>query len=64
MGTKAEQRRTRLPASHEDEATGLVEILFEEEVEAPCNEYVVMSQERELPALEEYLRECGSRAIH
>ncbi|HET9403286.1 MAG TPA: hypothetical protein VFO57_01750 [Burkholderiales bacterium] len=64
MGTRSEQRRARIPAPHEDKTTGLAEIAFEEEDETPCSEYVVMSQERDLPALEEYLREHGSRTIH
>jgi len=64
MGTKTEQRRIRFPAPHNDDAEMPVEIVFEEEDEAPCSEYVVMSQEPEMPALEEYLRERGTRLIH
>lgn len=64
MGTKTAQHRTLFPEPHEDEATRPVEILFEEEDETPCSEYVVMSQEAGMPALEEYLRESGSRLVH
>lgn len=64
MGTKTEQRRTRFPAPHDDDPKMRVGIVLEEEDEAPCSEYIVMSQESEMPALEEYLRECSSRAIH
>ena len=64
MGTKTEQRRTRFQAAHDDGPRLRVGIVLEEEDETPCSEYVVMSQESGMPALEEYLRECSSRAIH
>jgi hypothetical protein len=64
MKTKTEQRRVRIPAPHCDETDAPFELVLEEEEEAPCREFIVMSQEREIPALEEYLRERGSRTIH
>ncbi|MBI3044622.1 MAG: hypothetical protein HYY78_17530 [Betaproteobacteria bacterium] len=60
MRTKTDQRR-----GHEaDEPAAFI---LDDELEAPCSEYLVMSQERDLPALAEYLhelRESGSRTIH
>lgn len=64
MRTKTDGRQLRFPAAQEDKATEIVELVFEEEDEAPCNEYVVMSHEPEMPALQEYLRELGSQTIH
>lgn len=67
MKTKAETRRMRFPAPHGEELAERLEFALDEEDEAPCNEYIVMSQERELPALQEHLHdlhELGSRAIH
>ena len=64
MGTRTDSKRIRLPAPREDDTDARVELVFEEEDDAPCSEFVVMSQEPELPALEEYLRENGSRTIH
>ena len=57
MRTKTNERRVRFPERYCDDADAPVELVFEEEDEAPCSEYVVMSQEREIPALQEYLRE-------
>jgi len=65
MRTKTEERRIRFPAPREDHREnprGLV--LLEEQEDTPCDDYVVMTQERELPALQEYLRERGTRIIH
>ena len=59
MRTKTDARRVRFPARHEDDAEALVELVFEDEEVAPCNEYIVMSHEGELPALNEYLDELG-----
>ena len=64
MRTKTDIRRVRFPAQHSDATDAPAEIVFEEEDEAPCSKYIVMSQERELPALREYLRECCARTIH
>ncbi len=67
MKTKTETRRIRFPAPRGDEPVERLEFVLDEEEEAPCSEYVVMSQERELPALQEHLHdlhELGSRTIH
>ena len=64
MRSKSESQRVRSPAPHDDYADAPIELVFDEEDEAPCSEYVVMSQESEMPALEEYLRERGARTIH
>ena len=62
MRTKTDQRRARYPAPHRDrEDLALLPAL---EDEAPCSNCVVMSQASGMPALEEYLRELGSRTIH
>ena len=67
MKTRTDSRRTastELP--HDTHAEEILVFVYndEEEDEAPCSEYVVMSQESEMLALEEYLRERGARTIH
>lgn len=67
MKTKVETRRIRFLAPRGDEPVERLEFVLDEEEEAPCSEYIVMTQERELPALQEHLRnlhELGSRRIH
>lgn len=64
MRTKTNQRQVRFSEPQCDDAIEPIELVFEEEDEAPCREYVVMSQVSEMPALEEYLRERGARTIH
>ncbi len=67
MKTKTETRHIRFPAPRGDQPVERLEFALDEEEEAPCNEYIVMSQERELPALREHLHEpleLGSRTIH
>ena len=64
MKTKAESRRTRFLAPCEIHGREPAVIVFDEEEHVPSSEHVVMDQARELPALQEYLREYGSRAIH
>lgn len=64
MGTRTDTKRIRFPAPQVDDTDARAELVFEEVDEAPCSEFVVMSQEPEMPALEEYLRERGSRTIH
>lgn len=64
MTAKTNERRVRFPAPFCDDTDAPIELVFEEEIEAPCSEYVIVSQEPEMPALEEYLRERGSRTIH
>jgi hypothetical protein len=64
MSTKTHQRQVRFPDPQCDDANEPIELVFEEDDEAPCSEYIVMSQESEIPALEEYLRERGARTIH
>lgn len=67
MRTRTNAHRVRFPAPRGDEPVERLEFVLDEEEEAPCNEYIVMSQERELPALQEYLHdllELGSRTIH
>ncbi|MDH3288909.1 MAG: hypothetical protein OEP48_14470 [Betaproteobacteria bacterium] len=59
MKTRTSERRIRFPGPCADEGEEPIEFVFEEEDEAPCSEYIVISQERELPALQEYLRERG-----
>ena len=54
MKAKTETCRIRFPAPHGDEPAERLEFVLDEEEEAPCSEYIVMSQERELPALQEY----------
>lgn len=61
MKTKTETCRIRFPALRGDEPAERLEFVLDEEEEAPCSEYIVMSQERELPALREYLRASCSR---
>lgn len=64
MRTKTGTRRVRFPAPHEDSGEEPVGIVFDEDEDAPSNEFIVMSQERHLPALQEHLRELGLRTIH
>jgi hypothetical protein len=64
MKTRNAARRIRFPAPRGDGENLPIKLVLDEEEEAPCSEYVVMSQEGELPALQEYLRERGSRTIH
>lgn len=65
---KSTADRVKLPAptprDTEDRFTAFV---LEEEEDAPCSEYIIMSQERHLPALQEYLHEMhagGARPVH
>lgn len=64
MRTRTKQRRIRFPAPHDDELPMPVEIVAEEEEEEPCSEHIVMSQAREIPALQAYLHEDGRRTVH
>ncbi len=67
MKTKTGIRRIRFPAPCDDELVERLQLVLGEAEEAPCNEYIVMSQEREMPALQEYLHdlhELGSQTIH
>jgi hypothetical protein len=64
MKNRTDPRQVRFPEPQCNDAIEPIELVFEEEDETPCSEYVVMSQESEMPALEEYLRERGARTIH
>ena len=67
MRTKTNDRRIRFPAPHEDSGEELAELVFHVEEDAPCSEYIMMSWEYDIPALDEYLhelRELGSQTIH
>ena len=67
MRTKTEQRRDRTPAHRGDSKREAAAFPFDDEIEAPCSEYLVMNQARELPALSEYLhelRESGFWTVH
>lgn len=57
MKTRTDPRRIRFPALHGDGGDEPIDLLFEEEEDAPSSEYVVMSQEREMSALREYLHD-------
>ena len=67
MKTRSDTRRVRFPAPHEDSGAQFAELVFDEEEDAPCSEYIVMSRDYDIPALEEYLHELhelGSQTIH
>lgn len=57
MKTRTDPRRIRFPAPHGDGGDEPIDLLFEEEEDVPSSEYVVMSQEREMSALREYLHD-------
>ena len=63
MRNKTDERRVRFPARHDDDTEALVELVFDEQEETPCNEYIVMRNERDLPALQEYLDELGELGL-
>lgn len=64
MRTRNDTRRVRLPALRTDRRTEADGLVLEEEEYCPSSEFVAMETARELPALIEHLRECGSRTIH
>jgi hypothetical protein len=67
MTNKIDTRRIRFPAPQPDDEDDVIEVVLDEEEEAPCSEYVVMSQESEPPALQEHLKglhELGSRTMY
>jgi len=64
MKTRTHSRTKRFPAPHEDRREDPIELLLEEVEDTPSSEYIVSLQARELPALQEYLREHGTPTIH
>lgn len=67
MRTNTNDRRIRFPAPHEDCADELVELVFDDGEDAPPCDYLSLSRDYGLPALEIYLLELrvlGSRMIH
>jgi len=67
MTTKTNDRRIRFPALHEDSRDERLELVLAQPEEVPSSKYIVLTQEFDLPALEEYLRELhelGSPTIH
>jgi hypothetical protein len=58
MRTKTETRRTQARELPRDAcADEVLEFVFNDEQEALCSEHVVLSHQRDMPALQEYLRE-------
>lgn len=58
MTARIDPRGGKFPSlSQEETEEQFAECLLEEEEDAPCSQYVVMSQERHMPALQEYLNE-------
>lgn len=64
MKTRTHSRTKRFPAPREDRREDPIELLLEEVEDTPSSEFIVSLQARELPALQEYLREHGARTIH
>ena len=68
MRSRNHVRRIRFPALPEgDNAQEPVALVLDDEEDAACSEYVVMSHEPDLPALQEHLHdlhELDSRTIH
>jgi len=59
MRTGTEGRSAQIGELNENEP---IELIPEEE-DAPCNEYVVMSEQRHMPALQEYLHELHADGV-
>lgn len=58
MTSRIETRRVKVPwPSEADAGDPFAGFVLEEEENAPCSEYLVMSQRRHMPALQEYLHE-------
>lgn len=58
MTTKTESRRSQareLP--HDRRADEILEFVFNDEEDALCNERFALTHQRDMPALQEYLRE-------
>ena len=64
MKTRTHSRNKRFSSPREDGREDPIELLLEEVEDTPSSEYIVTLQARELPALQEYLREHGARTIH
>ncbi len=64
MKTRMHSRTKRSPTPRADRRDDLLALLLEEVEDTPGTDYVVMRQVVEMPALEEYLRECGARTLH
>ena len=67
MTTKTNDRRIRFPALRDESQDERLELVLAEVEDVPSSRYLVKSQEYDLPALEEYLRELqelGSPTIH
>lgn len=68
MRTRKDNRSIRFPdLSCGVDAEERIEFMPDDEEDTPCSEYVVMNEERHMPALQEYLydlRERDARTIH
>jgi len=60
MSNKTENRRTKEPELPRDaRADEILEFVFNDEVEALCNEQVVLSHQSVMPAVQEFLQEMS-----
>lgn len=58
MRTKTDARRTQARAlPHDHRADQILEFVYNDEQEALCNDSIVLSHQRDMPGLQEYLRE-------
>ena len=64
MKTRTHSRTKRFPAPREDRREDPLALLLEEVEDTPSSEYIVSLQARELPALQEYLRDHSTPMIH
>ena len=58
MRTKTHTRRTQARAlPHDDRADEVREFVYNDEQEALCDDSIVLSHQRDMPGLQEYLQE-------
>ncbi|MBI3917064.1 MAG: hypothetical protein HY322_08665 [Betaproteobacteria bacterium] len=58
MRTKTDARRTQARAlPHDDRADEVLEFVYNDEQEALCDDSIVLSHQRDMPGLQEYLQE-------
>jgi hypothetical protein len=60
MKSRKNPRRTGNPGPpHDDSADELLEFVFNDEEDALSNEHVALTHQRDMPALQEFLREMS-----
>lgn len=65
MKTKTQQRRNALAEMPRDtRAEQILEFVYNDEEEALCNEDLVLSHQRDMPAIEEFLQDMVELDAH